>query len=448
MTNDGSNTLVYDAENRTLSATNGSTSGTYSYDGNNLRVKKVSGSTTTVYLFSGSKVIAEYVNGAAPAAPTREYIYSGGTLLARIEAGATKYYHQDHLSNRLVTDSSGNVSAQIGHYPYGESWYNGTSDKLAFTSYERDSESGNDYALARYYINRLARYSSPDKKSGSTANPQSLNRFAYVLNNPENFVDPSGNDAIYSCTMKLARRRGDSIYSREGGRSLPGEEWDLFLDPPEIDDDCDLTGGGGGGGGSASTDPCASDYTACVIDTAPPDDIVTFTIGGGPLRVTSGGGGNASGDPIGATLQKLQTLLKLDPNCSSFLSSNGTNAQTELSGIIGNHLYGQTEIPPTPSGLGTLSMTNAVSFGYIPGQAITVNTIGAFFNSTYKNLPQTTDRGRIAGGTPAAQGFILLHELGHLTDVLKPDFHNQKVVDQNDKALEEHCKDLIKVLSK
>ena len=66
MTNDGSNTLVYDAENRTLSATNGTTSGTYTYDGNSFRVTRVTGGQTFVYIFSGSKVIAEYVNGVAP----------------------------------------------------------------------------------------------------------------------------------------------------------------------------------------------------------------------------------------------------------------------------------------------------------------------------------------------------------------------------------------------
>jgi hypothetical protein len=61
------------------------------YDGNGLRIKKVSASTATVYVFSGSKVIAEYVNGAAPSSPTREYLYSRGTLLAKIESGATNY---------------------------------------------------------------------------------------------------------------------------------------------------------------------------------------------------------------------------------------------------------------------------------------------------------------------------------------------------------------------
>jgi hypothetical protein len=53
-------------------------------------VKKVSSSTTTVYAFSNGKVVAEYVNGVAPASPTREYSYSGGVLLAKIEGTATQ----------------------------------------------------------------------------------------------------------------------------------------------------------------------------------------------------------------------------------------------------------------------------------------------------------------------------------------------------------------------
>jgi len=192
MTNDGSNTLVYDGENRTTSATNSGASGTYSYDGKGLRIKKVAGSTTTVYVFSASKVIAEYDNGVAPTAPSREYLYSGATLIAKFDSTGTHYYHRDHLSNRLVTDSSGNVAEQLGHYPFGESWYNTSGDKLFFTTYERDAESGNDYAQARYSVSRLGRFSSVDPLAGHTANPQSLNRYAYVLGNPVNFVDPLG----------------------------------------------------------------------------------------------------------------------------------------------------------------------------------------------------------------------------------------------------------------
>lgn len=194
MTNDGYNTLVYDGENRVTSAANGSTSATYTYDGGGLRVKKaVQNGTTTVYLFSGSKVLAEYENGAAPSSPTREYIYSGSALVAKIEGGNTVYYHPDQLSVRATTNSSGTVTGQQGHYPFGESWYaSSTTTKWQFTSYERDGESGNDYAMARYDVNRLGRFSSPDPVGGAIADPQSLNRYAYVENDPANSADPTG----------------------------------------------------------------------------------------------------------------------------------------------------------------------------------------------------------------------------------------------------------------
>jgi RHS repeat-associated protein len=211
MSNDGNNTLVYDAENRVLSAANGGASGTYTYDGNNLRVKKVSASTTTIYLFSGTKVIAEYSGTSAPYPLVREYIYAGASLLARIESGATKYYHQDHLSNRAVSDSNGNVLTQLGHYPFGESWYNATNDKLLFTSYERDTESGNDYAMMRSYVNRLARFSSRDLLSGAADNPQSLNQFSYVLGNPTNLLDPWGLCALGADTCVTVSANGPDI---------------------------------------------------------------------------------------------------------------------------------------------------------------------------------------------------------------------------------------------
>ena len=60
LTNDGQNSLVYDAENRVVSSSGSLGSGTYTYDGNGLRVQKVSGTSTTIYIFSGTKVIAEY----------------------------------------------------------------------------------------------------------------------------------------------------------------------------------------------------------------------------------------------------------------------------------------------------------------------------------------------------------------------------------------------------
>jgi RHS repeat-associated protein len=111
-----------------------------------------------------------------------------------ITAG-TQYYHQDQLSNRLITDVNGNKLGEQGHFPFGESWYtSGTSTDLQFTTYERDTESGNDYAVRRYYINRLGRFNSTDPLAGDIGDPQTLNRYAYVRNNPLTLTDPSGMD--------------------------------------------------------------------------------------------------------------------------------------------------------------------------------------------------------------------------------------------------------------
>ena len=87
-------------------------------------------------------------------------------LLANIKAGAAVYYHADRLSPRVITGPAGSSVAEQGHFPFGENWYEtGGVNKWKFTSYERDSgtnESGNDYAMFRYHVNRLGRFCSPD----------------------------------------------------------------------------------------------------------------------------------------------------------------------------------------------------------------------------------------------------------------------------------------------
>lgn len=59
---------------------------------------------------------------------------------------------------------------------------------------ERDIETGLDYFLARYYANTQGRFTSPDPllSSGTVEDPQSWNRYAYVLNNPLKLIDPDG----------------------------------------------------------------------------------------------------------------------------------------------------------------------------------------------------------------------------------------------------------------
>jgi RHS repeat-associated protein len=93
----------------------------------------------------------------------------------------------------MTTDAQGTKIGEQGNYPFGEFWYSSSATtKWRFTSYERDAESGNDYAIFRYHSNRLGRFLTPDPLARSVASPQSLNRYSYVLNNPVNFIDPLG----------------------------------------------------------------------------------------------------------------------------------------------------------------------------------------------------------------------------------------------------------------
>jgi RHS repeat-associated protein len=194
-------TFSYDGESCMIGFIGNGNSATYTCDGHNVRVQKVvtgTNAVTTVSIRSGGEVIAEYDNGAAVTSPTREYIFGRhrvATVVGSVSGsgGTITYEHRDHLSPRLYTDSNGNDTCEQGTYPFGEAWYK-TCTNWIFTTYERDQESGLDYALARSYSSTFGRFMSPDPLTGNMFNPQRLNRYAYVLNDPINHIDPTGGD--------------------------------------------------------------------------------------------------------------------------------------------------------------------------------------------------------------------------------------------------------------
>ncbi len=188
------NVLNDGLHNYTLNANNQITqvdgAGNYAYDASGHRVKK----NGTVYIYEGSQVIAEYPNGAEPSSPGVEYVGK----LASFAGGVTTYYYSDHLSIRALANVSGMVTGTQTQYPFGEvaaGIQTGIVTKWQFTSYERDlatGDSGLDYAQARFYASRFGRFTSLDPLSGSNVNPQSLNKYAYVNNDPINSTDPTG----------------------------------------------------------------------------------------------------------------------------------------------------------------------------------------------------------------------------------------------------------------
>lgn len=124
-----------------------------------------------------------------------DYVYYGSRMLAKVASGSTQYFLSDRLSVRMTLDSSGNVSGRQAHLPFGEDFgQTGTQEKHHLTSYERDAESGGDYAINRGYAVGIGRFmqSDPYRASGYVVDPQSWNRYAYTRNNPVNRVDPLG----------------------------------------------------------------------------------------------------------------------------------------------------------------------------------------------------------------------------------------------------------------
>jgi RHS repeat-associated protein len=74
--------------------------------------------------------------------------------------------------------------------------YAPTNERNRFTGHARDQDTGYDHTLWRKLDSVQGRWTSPDPYGGSMeiGNPQSFNRYAYVLNDPVNLMDPLGLD--------------------------------------------------------------------------------------------------------------------------------------------------------------------------------------------------------------------------------------------------------------
>jgi RHS repeat-associated protein len=183
-TNDGLHNYTFNAENQ-ITQMDGGTA-TYAYDGNGRRIKKSFNGETT-YTFYG------------PGGTLCEFSTSAGT------STATSASTNDHQTFR-TSDKLGSAVLLIASYgivvennrtlPYGESWLtdaNSVNDKK-FTTYQRDQESGLDYAMNRFYENTGGRMRSADQGRFDLFIPLSLNRYVYGMDDPINHSDLDGND--------------------------------------------------------------------------------------------------------------------------------------------------------------------------------------------------------------------------------------------------------------
>jgi RHS repeat-associated protein len=189
-------TFIYEAENKQVEVKNSSnaTIGQYFCDGDGKRVKKYIPSTgeTTIFVNDAAgKLVAEY-----------------STIVASTNDAKIAYLTNDHLgSPRINTDAVGNVTARHDYHPFGEEiatsqrttglGYAEDTVRKKFTGYERDAETELDYSQARMYANKLGRFTGADPlyiTELRLADPQQINLYCYVRNNPTNLSDPTGLD--------------------------------------------------------------------------------------------------------------------------------------------------------------------------------------------------------------------------------------------------------------
>ncbi|MBI5653892.1 MAG: RHS repeat-associated core domain-containing protein [Chloroflexi bacterium] len=167
-------------------------------------MKKVVGGTTTYYVGNWYEV----TNGAAT-----KYYYFGAQRVAMKQGSAVTYLHGDHLGSTSATSGATNSSST--YYPFGAIRSGTLPTDYTFTGQKRDAEAGLMFYNARYYDANIGRFVQADTIVPNLYNPQSLNRYAYVVNNPVKYVDPTGNRPCGDV--------GEEDCDNPGGVGKPGE---------------------------------------------------------------------------------------------------------------------------------------------------------------------------------------------------------------------------------
>ncbi|MDX2218805.1 MAG: transglutaminase domain-containing protein [Burkholderiales bacterium] len=208
----------YDAESRLIAVIPGSGSNTgrvynYHYDHEGQLVGTSDGEGTDL-----TKTIRYLVDKLAPYSQVLEERDATGKLkarydfvpgsttplkaTARVTSGSTEtlqtaYYHSDHLSVRLLTDTVGAVINTYAYSPFGEPIPQSTSGTFPnphqFAGERYYAESGLTYLRARWLDQRTGRFVGIDPHPGTPTKPVTLHDYMYAGADAINGMDPSGN---------------------------------------------------------------------------------------------------------------------------------------------------------------------------------------------------------------------------------------------------------------
>src|SRR5579859_2951621 len=186
--NDNSHAYTWNAGGQAL--TIDSVNLTYDALGRMVEQNRSGAYTQFVYAPTGQKM--QIMNGQAS---TKSIVPLPGGGQAVFTASGQYYYHSDHLGSfRFASTSNRTMYFDMAYAPFGETYAASGSTDPAFTTQRQDTVAGlYDFPAREYSI--PGRWPSPDPAGLAAVdptNPQSWNRYAYVMNNPMAMVDPSG----------------------------------------------------------------------------------------------------------------------------------------------------------------------------------------------------------------------------------------------------------------
>ena len=196
LTAKGTQTIKYDPEQRPILVQDGTSIHRAAYDGDGVRRKRDDSNGTVHYLGGYERKLAAGSNSSDTV--TKYYSASLGALSRSVafrRGGTLHWAGTDHLGGTIrVLDGSFTALDGMRYKPYGEDRDTGSSlnTDRKFTGQTEDETAGLYWYASRAYDPEIGRFVSPDPIVPEPGNPQSLNRYSYVYNNPLGYVDPTG----------------------------------------------------------------------------------------------------------------------------------------------------------------------------------------------------------------------------------------------------------------
>jgi RHS repeat-associated protein len=122
------------------------------------------------------------------------YLYGAGRI-AQVSSTASEYFLGDALNSvRQLVDGEGNPLLSMSYDPFGSGLGSmGVGSSVVGYTGEITDPSGLVYLRARYYAPGAGSFISRDSWEGNQLKPRTYNLWSYVLSNPINLTDPSGN---------------------------------------------------------------------------------------------------------------------------------------------------------------------------------------------------------------------------------------------------------------